>query len=415
MCGILFMVKGGGMPKQMDDISAKPLSGGINQSGVRDFNERLILSMLLRNGGMPGSDIARTSGLSPQTVSVILRKLEKDGLLVRGKPVKGKVGKPSIPMELAADGVLSFGLKIGRRSAELLLLDFAGEIRGQLDVNYDYPLPDDILSFAKSGIAKLRAPLTDEQKQRVCGLGVAMPFEIWRWHDLVGAPEEALLSWRDTDVEVRFTQELGLATQMVNDATAACKAEHVYGRGKEFRDYAYFFIAAFVGGGVVLNHSVYEGNQGNAGALGSLRSTGPNGESRQLVDIASIHSLETRLVEAGRDPSLLYDGSEDWSEIDQYVQPWLGTTAQELAKATLSTCSVIDFESIIIDGAFPAEVKKELINRTRRYVSNQDMRGLIAPRVEEGSIGANARAIGAACGPIFSSYFLNTNSGLALS
>ena len=96
------------------------LSGGVNQSGVRAHNERLILSVLQRNGAMPGSDIARVTGLSPQTVSVILRKLVNDALILRRAPVKGRVGKPSVPMELNPEGLFSVGLKIGRRSADLL-------------------------------------------------------------------------------------------------------------------------------------------------------------------------------------------------------------------------------------------------------------------------------------------------------
>jgi predicted NBD/HSP70 family sugar kinase len=199
----------------------------------------------------------------------------------------------------------------------------------------------------------------------------------------------------------------------MNDATAACRAEHVYGRGKEFRDYAYFFIAAFVGGGIVLNHSVFEGHQGNAGALGSLRSTGPNGESRQLIDIASIHLLEARLEQAGIDKSILWKQPQDWSGITRYVDAWMGETAQELAKAALSTCSVIDFEAVLIDGAFPENIRFELAERTSRYIANQDMRGLIPPKIEAGSIGGNARALGAASGPIFAQYLLNTNVGLA--
>jgi hypothetical protein len=70
---------------------------------------------------------------------------------------------------------------------------------------------------------------------------------------------------------------------------------------------------------------------------------------------------------------------------------------------------VIDFEAIIIDGAFPDSVKHALVERTRRYMSNQDMRGLITPRIEAGTIGGNARAIGAATTPLFERYFMNGN------
>ena len=146
----------------MDGGKIRGASGGVNQSGVRNHNERLLLSMLQRRGGMAGIDLARLTGLSPQTVSVIFRKLEQDGFLRRGDPVRGKVGKPSIPMELSPDGVLSLGLKIGRRSAELLLLDFTGNVRAQVSTGYPYPLPDEVFTFLEEGMASLLADLSED-------------------------------------------------------------------------------------------------------------------------------------------------------------------------------------------------------------------------------------------------------------
>ena len=46
------------------------------------------------------------------------------GELSRGEPQRGKIGQPSIPMSLNPDGAYFLGLKIGRRSAELVLIDF---------------------------------------------------------------------------------------------------------------------------------------------------------------------------------------------------------------------------------------------------------------------------------------------------
>ncbi|TDT77089.1 MarR family transcriptional regulator [Litoreibacter halocynthiae] len=397
----------------MDGSKIRSLSGGANQSGLRNHNERLLLSMLQRGGAMPGSDLARIAGLSPQTVSVILRKLEKDGLLARGAPVRGKVGKPSVPMTLAPDGVFSLGVNIGRRSAKVVLMDFTGVIRADVSTTFSYPLPAEIFAFIRSGLDEMTSTLTPDLQQRLCGIGIAAPFELWNWHEMVGASAEEFALWKGVSFQDEIALFSDLPVHVVNDATAACRAEHVYGRGKEFRDYAYFFVAAFVGGGIVLNHSVFEGHQGNAGALGSLRSVGPNGESRQLIDIASIHLLEARLSEVGLDPSGLWE-SDDWSPYARYVEPWIRQTAQELAKAALSTCAVIDFEAIMIDGGLPQDVKETLVARTRRYLLNQDTRGLITPQVEAGTIGRQARELGAACSPIFSQYLLNTNSGLTL-
>ncbi len=401
------------MVRVMDGNSEMRVSGGVNQSGVRDHNERLILTVLQRHGPAAGADVARLTGLSPQTVSIILRKLERDEILRRGEPVRGRVGKPSIPMKLNEDGVFSVGMKIGRRSAELMLIDFTGQPRAKLFTSYDYPFPDSVFGFLESGLGQLKSELSADLRARICGIGIGAPFEIWKWHDLTGIAAERFRSWKDIDFREEVARFSDLPVFVLNDGTAACHAEQLYGRGREIRDYAYFFIGSFVGGGVALNGTVFEGNRGNAGALGSMRTTGPLGESQQLIDVASLHLLEARLVEAGVDPETMWRRPQDWSGLDRYVNPWIGETAQELAKASLSICSVIDFEAIVIDGAFPAAVRDELVIRVRRYIDNQDKRGLLAPRIETGTVGADARCIGAATSPIFSQFFLNTNAGLA--
>ena len=68
-------------------------------------------------------------------------------------------------------------------------------------------------------------------------------------------------------------------------------------------------------------------------------------------------------------------------------------------ESSLVSLLVIDFEAILIDGAFPEAIRLDLVERVRRYVTNQDTRGLIAPQIEAGSIGRKARAIGAATRP----------------
>ena len=63
--------------------SAEPASRlhrGTNQSGMRDSNERLVLSLVRRHGKLAKTEIARMTGLSAQTVSVIMRELEDEGL-----------------------------------------------------------------------------------------------------------------------------------------------------------------------------------------------------------------------------------------------------------------------------------------------------------------------------------------------
>ena len=388
----------------------RSVGSGVNQRGLRAHNERLILSVLQRHGAMSGREMALKTALLAQKISVILHKLESDNFLCRGKTTKSKVGKPSVPMRLNPDAVFSAGFKVGRRSAELILMDFCGTIRSQMRTEYDYPLPDMIFDFLQNGLEALKGYLSPELRDRVCGLGIAAPFEIWKWGAVTGAEVERFLSWKDIRFEIEVAKFSQLPIYAVNDATGACWAEHVYGRGKEFRDYAYFFISAFIGGGVVLNHSVFEGYRGNAGALGSLRARNRHGDSCQLVDVASIHVLAARLTQHGLDARQLWHLPRDWSAFAAYVEPWIAETASEVAKASLSACAVIDFEAVVIDGAFPEDVKAKLVAQVRVMLAKQDARGLILPQIIQGTIGDNAQAIGAACGPIYALFLLNTNS-----
>lgn len=385
---------------------------GSNQSGLRDYNERLVLSVIQRFGAMPGAEVARFLGLSTQTVSVILRGLEADGLLKRGDPQRGKVGKPSIPMELDPDGVYSVGLKIGRRSADLVLVDLVGTVRQQQQITYRYPMPVTLLNFVRKGLDTFRKEMSDEQIERISGIGIAKPFEIWNWYETIGAPEEDLQSWRSFDFEGEIMAFSGLPVYVENDATAACRAENIYGRGREFRDFAYFYVGAFVGGGVVLNHSVFEGYHGNAGAFGSLPAFGAKSGGGQLIDAASLYLLESDLASSGIDPLRIWNTPQDWSEFPDNVQRWIDQAALHLARAALTACAVIDFEAVLIDGAFPVDVRNRLVERVNELLPTLDMRGLIKPKIEAGLAGRNARALGAASAPVFAQLLINTHGGM---
>lgn len=398
----------------MGEISVvRTLSNGVNQKGVRDHNERLILSLLQRSGEVPGSEIARQTHLSAQTVSVILRKLEADGLLIKGAPVKGKVGKPSVPMALNPKGAASIGFKLGRRSSEIFLTDLCGKVLFKQHLQYDIALPRTIFDFMAQGYLAAVEHLGAAQATRLCGIGIAAPFEIWKWGATDGNTPSDFLSWKDISFEQEVARFTDLPVFVVNDATSACWAEHLYGRGRALQNYAYFFVSTFIGGGVVLNQTVYEGARGNAGAFGPLRVGGRDGRSKQLLDAASIHILESRLEERGHDPRKLWTQPQDWSGFRAEVEDWIDDTAHAISQACISVCAVIDFEAVVIDGYVPDSVKSQLVERIRRFLPQEDSRGLILPEVLGGQVGIDARALGAACIPTFSQYFLKAGMTLA--
>ncbi len=381
---------------------------GSNQSGMRAFNERLVLSLVRRHGQLAKSEIARATGLSAQTVSVIMRQLEADQLLVRGEPVRGKVGQPSVPMSLNANGAFFIGLKIGRRSCELVLIDFLGEILLHSESTYAFPMPDAVMGFVRDGIAESHSNLV-KRAERIAGIGTAVPFELWNWADEVGASADEMAAWQNFDLREEVGKLSDWPVYLHNDATAACGAELTFGQHADFQDFIYFYIGTFVGGGVVLNRSLYWGRTGNAGSLGSMPVPGPGGQTIQLIDQASLVVLEKQLKQLGADPSPIWSGKGDWGAFPEATEGWLETAARGLAYAIVAAQSVIDFEAAIIDGGFPQALRRELIGKIKSDIAKHDLQGLVIPKVVEGSIGPVARALGGASLPLSARFLIDQN------
>ena len=59
-------------------------------------------------------------------MSRIVNRLLKLNLLEKRnrRRIKGKVGQPSIPLALKAEGAYSIGVKIGRKSLDIVAIDF---------------------------------------------------------------------------------------------------------------------------------------------------------------------------------------------------------------------------------------------------------------------------------------------------
>ncbi len=385
---------------------------GTNQSGMRDHNERLVLSLVRRHGALAKSDIARMTGLSAQTVSVIMRGLERDGLLERGEPVRGKVGQPSVPMSLAAEGAFFLGLKVGRRSADLVLTDFRGQLRAARRKVYRYPTPDTVVGFVSEAVPALAGELPPALRGRIMGMGVAMPFQLWNWVSVLGVPQAEMDAWRSRDIGAELAAALGLPVYVQNDATSACGAELIFGTGERPKDFLYFYFGTFIGGGLVMNGQLYLGRTGNAAAVGSIQVPAPGGGTRRLIDLASMSVLAEAMEAAGEPSDHLWSQHDRWEVSEAVLSAWLDQAAGALAHATLAAAALLEVQAVLIDGWMPVAVRAELVRRTEGALLRLDLAGIDVPVIREGTVGADARAVGAAAIPLSQRYLIDQNAAV---
>jgi predicted NBD/HSP70 family sugar kinase len=379
---------------------------GTNQSGVRLYNERLVLSLVRRHGALPKAELARLTGLSAQTVSVIVKQLEADGLVRKMEPQRGRVGQPSVHFALNPGGALAFGLKIGRRSADLVLIDFLGGMRRRAHVDYPFPDPAALLAFVRAGVAEMSDALAEGDRRRIVGLGIASPYQLWNWTYEVGAPPGALDVWRTTDIRADIAAEMPWPVYLCNDSTAACAAELVFGGNGDLREYIYFFIGSFIGGGVVLNGTLFAGAGGNAGAIGSMPVPSYVGTA-QLIRSASLYLLEARLIAAGKEAGFLWSRPDAFLSLGAELDEWISEASGAIAYAATAASAVIDFQAAVIDGAFPAEIRDRLVARVAAALETHDRQGLSPLRVVPGTVGPNAREIGGGSLPLFANFAMD--------
>ena len=380
---------------------------GSNQVGMRQFNERVVLQALRAHGSTPKAELARLTGLTAQTIGLITARLDEDGLLIKQAPVRGRVGQPSVPLDLNPDGAFAVGIKIGRRSADWLLVDFTGRVRQRIVLDYPYPDPALLLPAIEVNLHKLLNGLRG-LRDRVVGVGVAAPLQLGGWHTMLGITDNQSKAWSSIDLGAKVQAMTELPVSFAKDTSAACVAELLQGKGRDIPSYLYLFLDTFIGGGLVIHSHLHRGMRGNAGAVASLplRVAAPgDGVPPQLVSQASLWDLEQRFREHQLDPMAAYDERAMVAPWLPHTQEWIARAALALAHSIVSGTAFLDLDAVVIDGVVASALLQSLLAQTRDALKAYNTEGLQAlPRLEAGTIGSDARALGGALLPLYACF-----------
>ncbi len=389
-----------------DALRLKPR--GSSQGGLRQYNERVVLQAIRLPGALPGAEIARVTQLTAQTVSLITKRLEADGLLLRGAPQRGKVGQPSVPLRLNPDGALAIGIKVGRRSMDVLLVDFTGAVRQRWTLDYRYPDPDQLLAEIGDRLGEIATRLSADALARVQGVGIAAPFSLGGWQTLLDMPPDVAARWPLVNLRAEVAARTDLPVSLIKDTAAACVAELVAGRGRSVQSFLYVFVDTFIGGGLVLDSHLRAGLHGNAGAIGSLPMglAGPGGAAApaQLLSVASLANLETRYRQHGLDAAAVADDRALQAPWLAHTQTWLADAAGAVALAVNSAACLLDLESVIVDGSFSRALQAALVAALQRALDGYSWEGVTRPLLLPGTIGSDARALGGALLPLHANF-----------
>ena len=110
--------------------------------------------------------------------------------------------------------------------------------------------------------------LLAENLDSIRGIGIGCPGII---NSSEGVVEYSCnLKWEDVPLAKIIEDKLGIPVRIGNDATVATLGETLYGAGKGYKDAIMLTLGTGVGGGIIIDKKMYDGNKGAGGELGHM-------------------------------------------------------------------------------------------------------------------------------------------------
>ncbi|PXA71777.1 ROK family protein [Cryobacterium arcticum] len=224
--------------------------------------EVLIHGPILRNV------LAQRLGLSLATLTRLARPLLDGGLLVEmTEQLDGALGRPAKPLDVRADARQFLGVKLTGDTAVAVTTD----LRASEGRRAERPLPSHDLADVVTVIVELARELANEQEFSAIGISVGGQVSDNRVVDR--AP---FLGWRGVPLADAVEAQLDVPVIVENDVVALAAAEHWFGLGRGFSNFAVITVGAGVGYGLVMHDQVVSTSEAGLG-LGGHFPLDPNG------------------------------------------------------------------------------------------------------------------------------------------
>ena len=385
---------------------------------LRRFNERRVLQALRRMGAASKADLARYAGLTNAAVGDIVSSLADQGLLHFGeKRYIGGRGQPATMIRLNGTGVYSIGVRLDRTAIQTVLIDFDGNLMSRISYDMLLPQPEKTLEIVKKDIEKTIDFLKGEQKKRLSGIGLAIPFNLESWLIELNLPSDIFSSWEGFDFAAGVENAINIHVYSENDGTAAAIAELFYGVGREIDNFLYLFIGPGLGGGLVLNGEIVHGDSGNAADVGLMpvspstlpSAPQPKGAFDIILNRASINTLIRHLQYSGKSIETKIDLELVIAEEPTPVTEWLDDCTMALTHLIWSAKSLLDVPTVVLGADIGGRLTEILKNRLAVSLAASAPESRTPPNIVLGSFGSDAGAVGAASLPIFYSFSPSKN------
>jgi len=298
----------------------------------RKLKERSILRLIHSGFNISRFELARKTGVSPASITAIVKRLIKNGIVVEAAASRSSLGRRPVPLEIRAEVAYLVGVDIGSYYLRTLVTDINGNVvcRHQtetaLSEGRDRVLKKTIQNV--HGLIKKSGLLTASIK----GIGIAHSGIIDSQKGVVlSFPRPGQLAeWKNIPLKALFEKEFGVPCLLEDSVRTAAAAESRFGLGKSLNDFLYIDVGMGIGAAIFFDGKLYRGKGGKAGEFGHITvdengplcSCGNNGCLETVASCAAIIRAARTAVEHGVDSTIvdLAGGNVDKISIELIAQ-----------------------------------------------------------------------------------------------
>jgi len=351
-----------------------PRQGGALR-GLRETNQRLVVDVLRQRGGLSQAEIARATGLSPASVSNLVRTLTDQGT-ARASRVQRNGGR-GVEVTLNPASGLVAGVDFGNRHMNVAIADVAHTIVAEEQTALAAG------HLASDGVARAAATIhrlvesTGRCPDELIGVAVGLPGPINRDTGSI-ASAGILPGWAGINIQEAFEASLPGPVIVDNDANLGAVGEALWGAGRGCSDFAYLKVSTGIGAGLVLNGRLYRGALGTAGEIGhtTIEEDGPVcrcGNRGCLEVLAGAPALIELLRNSHGDELTVEDILKLSADGDVGCRRVIADAGRHIGVAVANLCNLLSPERIVVGGelALAGEVLLSSLREamTRRAIS----------------------------------------------
>lgn len=353
---------------------------GVND--IRDINQTIFLHLIREQQPISRADIAKQTGLRAGTVSAIVNRLIKGGLVYEGTEGPSSGGRPPKNLYINAESFYVLAVDIGVSDTVFAVSDFNGRVLHQNTILTE-DSPEKFLEELCDEVAELTHGKFS--RARFGAVGVSVPGLIDReTGSLEISPN---LEWTNVPVRRIIHDRLGLPVFVENDANAAAFSEFWYGPLQEakVRTLLFVLVVEGLGTGLIINGELHVGSRHGLGGFGHM-SIDPNGElcscgrrgcwetfASERATVERYHRVTAKqglpLLDIRELISLAYKN-------DQMAIESLNITAEYLGEGISNLAHGIYPETVVIGGNITAAwsiIEPAITRRLRsRYITAPD-------------------------------------------